>query len=102
MNLNEYQAYRAVYSVYPKDNNLDGLYYSVLALCGESGELANKLKKSIRSRTQPDPNVLADELGDVLWYVAAVAEELQMSLEDVAKMNLAKLESRRQADKLKG
>ena len=102
MTLNEYQNLRQVYTVYPKTNQFDGLFYSVLALCGESGELANKLKKFIRSKTDPVPAVLADELGDVLWYVAAVASELGMTLEEVAQMNLDKLAARKAADRVTG
>lgn len=102
MRLNEYQDMRAEYAVYPKKGNIEGLIYSVLALCGESGELANKLKKHLRAETTPNAIVLADELGDVLWYVAAVAEELGINLETVAKMNLEKLKARKAADKIKG
>jgi len=102
MNLNEYQDLRAVYTVYKKQHFADGLVYSVLALCGESGELANKLKKHLRKGTEPDREMLADELGDCLWYVAAVAAELGISLEEVAQMNLRKLAARKAADKITG
>lgn len=105
MELNDYQDKRSEFSIYSKESNgiekppIERLTYAVLALCGESGELANKLKKNLRGNTQPDPDVLADELGDVLWYVAAVAYELGMPLEAVAEMNLQKLSSRRAADR---
>jgi|SRR5690242_2230168 len=104
LTLNAYQKYREIYSIYPKTDKdpLGGLYYAVLALCGESGELANKLKKAIRKHAEPDALVLADELGDVLWYVAAVAQELGLDLETIATMNLEKLEERRKADKITG
>lgn len=78
-----------------------GLVYSNLALGGEVGELANKLKKHLRNGTTPNVEVLADELGDVLWYVASVAHEMGLNLESIAKQNLAKLAERKAADKLK-
>lgn len=78
-----------------------GLTYSVLALCGEAGELANKLKKSLRAGSPVDALVLSDELGDVLWYVASVAHELGIDLESVAKQNLAKLADRKALNTLK-
>jgi NTP pyrophosphatase (non-canonical NTP hydrolase) len=106
MQLNEYQMQRGVFAIYQKNgehnekSEVERLTYSVLALCGESGELANKLKKSLRSNTPPDPEVLADELGDVLWYVAAVAQDLGLELETVAKMNLHKLQERAKKDEI--
>lgn len=102
MKLNEYQDLRGVYAVYKKQGFADGLVYSVLALCGETGELANKLKKHLQKGTEPDREVLADELGDCLWYVAAVAKELGYGLESIAQMNLEKLKARREADKITG
>jgi NTP pyrophosphatase (non-canonical NTP hydrolase) len=100
MTLNEYQKNHSQFSVYKKDKGIQDLTYTILALCGESGELANKLKKSLRSQTLPNVDVLADELGDVLWYVAAVAEELGYSLENIALMNLDKLSKRKANDQL--
>lgn len=93
MNLNEYQTESRRTAIYPQ-RTTDGLVYSVLALCGETGELANKLKKHLRAGTTPDRFVLADELGDCLWYVASVAHELNFWLEEVAQMNLDKLAKR--------
>jgi NTP pyrophosphatase (non-canonical NTP hydrolase) len=72
--------------------------YPTLGLCGETGEVADKVKKVIRDRGgRFDAEVCEDlrlELGDVLWYVAQLATELGLSLEDVAQANLAKLASR--------
>lgn len=70
------------------------LTYPILALCGEAGELANRWKKILRVEKQPeylDLMGIQDELGDVLWYCAAIADELGLTLEDVAKDNLTKL-----------
>jgi len=72
--------------------------YPTLGLCGEAGEVADKVKKVVRDRDgQFDAAVRDDlllELGDVLWYVAQLASELELDLEAVAEANLAKLSSR--------
>jgi NTP pyrophosphatase (non-canonical NTP hydrolase) len=104
MNLNEYQKLAQSTAVYGEHQATDigALTYAVLALCGESGELANKLKKHLRAGTKPNVDVLADELGDVLWYVSAVATELGMSLNGVAEGNLDKLAARKAVGKITG
>jgi len=95
MDLNEYQRRSRGTAIYGNNlKTIDGLTYSILALAGEVGELANKLKKYHRSGTTPDKLVLADELGDCQWYLASVATELDMTLEDVAQMNLDKVDKR--------
>ena len=72
--------------------------YPTLGLCGESGEVADKVKKVLRDRQGSfDAAVIEDlklELGDVLWYVAQLASELELDLAEVAEANLAKLASR--------
>lgn len=72
--------------------------YPTLGLCGEAGEVADKVKKVLRDQGgQFDAQVRDDlllELGDVLWYVAQLATELDLSLEAIAEANLAKLASR--------
>jgi len=102
MDLNEYQQQAAGTAVYQDQKTVDGLTYAVLALCGESGELANKLKKHLRAGTPVDADALADELGDVLWYVSAVAKELGRTLDSVADQNLRKLAARKAANRITG
>jgi len=78
-----------------------------LGLAGEAGEIANKVKKFIRDGYDKEELVMkqdevADELGDVLWYVAAVAEVMGTNLESVAKNNLWKLAERQRNGTLRG
>ncbi|AEB12108.1 nucleoside triphosphate pyrophosphohydrolase family protein [Marinithermus hydrothermalis] len=99
MTLNEYQTQARRTALYPEEA---WLVYPTLGLAGEAGELANKIKKLLRdhadARAALEDAALREEvlqeLGDVLWYVAAVASDLGVPLEEVARMNLAKLSSR--------
>ena len=72
--------------------------YPTLGLCGEAGEVADKVKKVIRDHGGHfSPEVIEAlklELGDVLWYVAQLASELGLELDQVAQANLDKLASR--------
>jgi len=71
---------------------------SVFGLCGEAGEVAEKVKKVYRDRggrfTEWDRMVTAEELGDVLWYVANTARLLGYKLSTVAQMNTEKTRDR--------
>lgn len=90
--LNEYQDKARGTAVYDVPSPVD---YAILGLVGEAGEVADKRKKQLRDGANgPDNAALIAELGDVLWYVAAVASELGYTLEDVAQANLDKLASR--------
>lgn len=102
MNLNEYQDLAKDTAIYP--GNI-GLEYTVLGLCGEAGELANKLKKVLRDLdgdVEKAKNDLIAELGDCLWYVAMVAKELDTTLETVAIKNIGKLAVRKTMGSLHG
>jgi NTP pyrophosphatase (non-canonical NTP hydrolase) len=70
--------------------------YPTLGLCGESGEVADKVKKVLRDQGGAfDANALDGlrlELGDVLWYVSQLADELGFGLEAIAEANLEKLQ----------
>jgi len=95
MKLNEYQDLATVTAVYGAG---DKVTYPVLGLVGEAGEIANKYKKVLRDdggiMTPDKRKALQDELGDVLWYLAALARDLDISLEDIAKKNIEKLNDR--------
>ena len=108
MNLNEYQMAAKVSDRFTEVNNLmsPGMMEKVLGLTGEAGEVADKVKKVIRDDegkiSEEKKEQIAKELGDVLWYVASIARYLGYSLEDVAKMNIEKLQSRMERGVLSG
>ena len=93
-----YQDFTDSTAIYPPEK---GLEYTALGLASEAGEFAGKVKKMIRDKTY-DTEAMIAELGDVLWYVARAAAELDVHLSDVAKDNVEKLKSRMERGKLKG
>ncbi len=104
MHMNDYQRTARTTACYPT-NNLFNLLYPALGLAGETGEVADKIKKVIRKRGEFTPEVkrdIAKELGDVLWYVAALSHELGYDLDTLAQMNLDKLADRKERDVIKG
>lgn len=100
----EYEEKAHKTALYP--NRGANLYYPALGLAGESGEVAEKVKKMIRddngTLTDIRRGEIGKELGDVLWYVAAICHELGISMEDVARNNIEKLSSRAQRGALHG
>ena len=104
MNFDEYQRKAVGTAIYP--NQGDNLYYPALGLAGEAGEVCDKIKKIMRdqdgNRTLAQEEEIAKELGDVLWYIANLCEEMDIDMSQAAAMNIAKLESRKQRGKLKG
>lgn len=95
--LSDYQARSRATAVYPQAG--ENLLYPTLGLCGEVGEVAEKVKKMIRDDagvlSAERRTALAGELGDVLWYLAQVATEAELDLDAIAVANLDKLSSRR-------
>jgi|SRR3990167_3863510 len=98
-----YQDVCAGTAVYPPKQ---ALKYLSLGLASEAGEVCGKIKKVIRDNNgivnSDTRDALADELGDVLWYVARMADELGFNLEKIASDNIAKLESRKHRGVLGG
>jgi NTP pyrophosphatase (non-canonical NTP hydrolase) len=103
MELSEYQRLSRRTAEYPREA---WLAYPALGLAGEAGEVAEHAKKAIRddggSISEERRAAMSKELGDVLWYVAQLASELGLELEDVARENLEKLSSRQQRGMLSG
>jgi NTP pyrophosphatase (non-canonical NTP hydrolase) len=104
MNFNEYQKKAWKTAIYPNKGN--NLIYPTLGLNGETGEVAEKVKKLIRDNKnfadQEFFHTMRNELGDVLWYVAALCMELGVDMNVVAEMNLEKLQDRQDRNKLHG
>lgn len=100
----EYQRQAFEFAVYPDKGACShtSLTYCALGLNGEAGEVAEKVKKYIRDGGALPRDALKRELGDILWYIAAMASELNLTLLDIAQENLAKLQSRKERDKLHG
>jgi NTP pyrophosphatase (non-canonical NTP hydrolase) len=101
--LSEYQRLSRSTAKYPRH---EALTYPALGLAGEAGEFADHAKKVIRDDggevTPQRREAMAKELGDVLWYVAQLASELGLELEQVAQDNLDKLRSRMDRGVLSG
>ena len=104
MRISDYQERSRATAVYPGAG--DNLTYPALGLCGEAGEAAEKVKKALRDDggvlTEERRAALAAELGDVLWYVAQLATEAGLDLDEIAEDNLAKLLSRKERNVLQG
>jgi NTP pyrophosphatase (non-canonical NTP hydrolase) len=103
-NLNDYQRQsRRTWSLVHTDHPI---VYPTLGLVNEAGELAGKVKKIFRDKggivSEDDRQALKYELGDVLWYMAQIATELDLDLQDVAEANLEKLFSRLERGKIRG
>ena len=104
MTLEEYQKQSRKTAKYPNAGN--NYIYPTLGLAGESGEVAEKIKKVLRDKggivDETTKLEIKKELGDVLWYVSQLSTEMGLSLEDVANENLKKLFSRLERGKLGG
>jgi len=104
MDLNSYQTAALQTAVYP--NQGFNFAYPALGLVGEAGEVADKLKKIIRDNggflTDPVRDAVAKELGDVLWYLAVLAYEMDYDLNEIAQINIDKLNSRKERGVLSG
>ena len=103
MELSEYQALSRRTAEYPR---AAWLAYPALGLAGEAGEVAEHAKKAIRDDggevSDARRAAMAKELGDVLWYVAQLASELGLDLDQLAQANLEKLLSRQRRGMLSG
>lgn len=103
MELSEYQERSRSTAHYPRT---DSLTYPALGLAGEAGEFADHAKKVIRDDggvvSEERREAMSKELGDVLWYVAQLATELDLELEEIAEQNLRKLASRKRRGVLAG
>lgn len=105
MHLSDYQAKALLtYKIQDHHTPTERLARLTLGLCGESGELAEKVKKIMRGDKELGEcyDELEKELGDVLWYCACLSTELITNLDRVARINLEKLDSRDRRGMIKG
>lgn len=104
MKFSDYQQFIQETALYPEKGN--NVMYTTLGLTGEAGEVADKIKKLIRDHggvvTPTLQQELVKELGDVLWYLTALACELHVDLQDVAEANIHKLRDRKKRGVLQG
>lgn len=103
MTLDEYQKLALRTSNHSRKNEL---FHLVLGLAGESGEITEKMKKWVRDQDSDeaklDKDDLAKELGDIMWYVAVLADYLGVPLDEVGTKNIDKLASRQKRNQLAG
>jgi NTP pyrophosphatase (non-canonical NTP hydrolase) len=103
MDFNEYQKEAMKNKVYGYG---DKIIYPALGLGNEAGEVQGKIKKVLRDKggdfSGESANGIADEIGDVLWYAAALAEDIGFTLDEIAERNIAKLTSRRERGVIQG
>ena len=101
--LDMYQKVAKTTAIYPREQ---AIIYPTLGLTGEAGEVANKVKKIIRDGTNKnDEGLVQDlsaEIGDCLWYIAVLADDIGIKLSDIASSNLVKLENRKKKGTIHG
>lgn len=105
MRLNEYQDLASRTAKFP-EQSYEGYTYTALGLNGESGEVAELIKKMIRDdrgvMLPERRDKLKKELGDVLWYLSQLARVAGFTLEEIAESNVAKLASRADRGQIHG
>lgn len=104
MNMDDYQNIAVGTAIYGQG---EAIIYPVLGLTNEAGEVAGKVKKVLRDKggdftAEGVQEGLKDELGDVLWYLAATARDLGLTLGEIAQRNLAKLADRKARNVIHG
>ena len=101
MIMDSYQRVARKTVIYPRKQMI---IYPALGLAGEAGEVCEKVKKYLRQDYDLDElkEKIEDELGDVLWYIANLATDLGLSLDNVAAKNISKLHDRQRRNVIKG
>ena len=106
IDLVEYQKEIVATRIVKKDKKIDYLCYASLGLCEEAGEIAGKLKKIVRDKdgiiSEEDRLSLIKEAGDTLWYLADLCDDLGVTIEEVARINLDKVRDRFQRGVIQG
>lgn len=104
MNINDYQEAAVKTAIYNREKY--SIMYPSMGLAGECGEILNKVKKVYRDNdgqfSEETKRVIASEIGDSLWYIATLADDLGFDLESIAAANIAKLNSRKERGVISG
>jgi len=104
MHFSDYQKQSRLSAIYPQMGQ--NFTYSLIGLVGETGEVAEKIKKLIRDKQSKLDNdyraEIKKEMGDILWYFSQLATDLGIGLEDLVKTNLKKIKSRQVRHKIHG
>ena len=98
LEMDKYQQQAATTAIYDQKH---AVIYPALGLAAEAGEVANKVKKIMRDG-KLDRDGIASEIGDCLWYIAALCRDLNIDMETVAYDNLEKLHGRQKRGTLRG
>jgi len=103
MDFEEYQVAATKTAIYGSGSLI---MYPALGLANEAGEVLGKIKKVLRDKdgvfTEETNKAIGDEIGDTLWYCAALARDLGLSLEDIAANNIKKLKDRQERGVISG
>lgn len=99
LTFNDYQTSALATAIYPEKHSI---IYPALGLVDEAGEAVGKVKKWLRGDKELNRAELAKEIGDVLWYAAALSRDIGYTLEECAQMNINKLLDRQDRGVLKG
>ena len=101
--LDLYQKVALTTAIYPREQ---AIIYPTLGLTGEAGEVANKVKKIIRDGSNKNDDSMVSEIkseiGDCLWYIAVLADDIGCKLSDIANTNLVKLANRKEKGTIGG
>ena len=101
--LDMYQKVALTTAIYPREQ---AIIYPTLGLTGEAGEVANKVKKIIRDGSNKNDDRMVSEIkseiGDCLWYIAVLADDIGCKLSDIANINLIKLANRKEKGTIHG
>lgn len=103
IDIDNYQKECKKTAIYPTEYSV---IYPVIGMCGETGEVAEKIKKIIRDKNsifdETSKIEIMKELGDVMWYISNIATDLNVNMSDILTMNLDKIQSRQSRNKIHG
>lgn len=95
--IDSYQRWVDSTCIYPHNRNK---LWNVLAMLSEAGEIAQLVEKEYRKGRTIDPEVMKDELGDIMWYLSRTASMYDLKLSDIQIRNIQKIEARLDAGEI--